>query len=330
MDDLIFVTAQPDVPYFHWQIRLYVHNFVSKGINPKNIHVIFSIPEQHKEPTDESIELLKLGIQVHFFNDDRDNKHYIPSIKPYLISQWIKRNENYGKLFFLHDADIIFRELPNFEDLIKDDVLYLSDTIGYIGYDYLKNCSKNYETKFQNCKNEELIDLMCGVIGIDKDVVIKNQKNSGGGQYLIKNTTYEVWDKIYKNSNELHSTLIKFQRKYPINSGQIQFWTSEMWSLLWNLWLIDKQTKVTTDLDFSWATDTIEVYEKKPILHMAGVTENLKNDKFYKGDFIEKNPIELLQKDSRYFDYIEKTSATIKYIDNMKDYIKKLGNRLFI
>ncbi len=63
---------------------------------------------------------------------------------------------------------------------------------------------------------------------------------------------------------------------------------------------------------------------------MAGVTENLKHDKFYKGDFIEKNPIELLQKNSRYFDYIEKTSATIKYIDNMKDYIKKLGNGLFI
>jgi hypothetical protein len=103
-----------------------------------------------------------------------------------------------------------------------------------------------------------------------------------------------------------------------------------MWSLLWNLWLINKETKITPELDFSWATDTIEIYEKKPILHMAGVTENLKHNKFYKGDFIEKNPIEFLQKDPKYFDYIEKTSSTVKYIDNMKDYIKKLGNRLFI
>jgi hypothetical protein len=330
MDDLIFVTAQPDVPYFHWQIRLYVHNFISKGINPKNIHVIFSIPEQEKEPSDESIELLKLGIQIHFFNDDRDNKHYIPSIKPYLISKWIQKNPKYGELFFLHDADIIFNKLPSFDRLLNDEVCYLSDTIGYIGYDYLKNCSKNYETKFENCGNEELIDLMCDVIGIDKEVIIKNQNNSGGGQYLIKNTNYEVWEKIYKNSNEMHSTLIKFQRKYPINTGQIQFWTSEMWSLLWNLWLINKETKITPELDFSWATDTIEIYEKKPILHMAGVTENLKHNKFYKGDFIEKNPIEFLQKDPKYFDYIEKTSSTVKYIDNMKDYIKKLGNRLFI
>jgi hypothetical protein len=94
--------------------------------------------------------------------------------------------------------------------------------------------------------------------------------------------------------------------------------------------LINKETKITPELDFSWATDTIEIYEKKPILHMAGVTENLKHNKFYKGDFIEKNPIEFLQKDPKYFDYIEKTSSTVKYIDNMKDYIKKLGNRLFI
>jgi hypothetical protein len=93
----------------------------------------------------------------------------------------------------------------------------LSDTIGYIGYDYLKNCSKNYETKFENCGNEELIDLMCDVIGIDKEVIIKNQNNSGGGQYLIKNTNYEVWEKIYKNSNELHLIMKDF---YPSDKSK--------------------------------------------------------------------------------------------------------------
>jgi len=36
MDSLLFVSAQPDVPYFHWQVKLYVHNFIEKGINPND------------------------------------------------------------------------------------------------------------------------------------------------------------------------------------------------------------------------------------------------------------------------------------------------------
>ena len=55
-----------------------------------------------------------------------------------------------------------------------------------------------------------------------------------------------------------------------------------MWSLLWNLWLYDHKTIITKELDFSWATDNLDIYEQRPILHMAGVTDDLKNTKFYK------------------------------------------------
>lgn len=325
MDTLLFVSAQPDVPYFNWQVNLYVHNFIQKGVNPENIHVIYSIPENKKEPSDESLEILKMGVNLHFFKDERENKHYIPSIKPYLISRWIEKDSSYGKMFFLHDADIMFNKLPNFEKLIKDDVIYLSDTKSYIGYEYLKKCSKNYEIRFNHCKNEELIDTMCDIIGIKKNKIIENEERSGGGQYIIKNTSCDFWYKIYKDSNSLYSALVKFQRKYPINQGQIQFWTAEMWSLLWNLWVENKHTQITNELDFCWATDTIKEYEKTPILHMAGVTENLKQDKFYKGDFIDKDPIEILKKEPNYFDYINPNSSTTKYIENIKDYLKKRG-----
>ena len=264
MNSLIFVSAQPDLPYFHWQVKLYVHNFIQKGINPKNIHVLFAIPENEKEPSDGSIEILKTGVNLHFFKDDRENKQYIPSIKPYLISKWLEKNKSYGNLFFLHDADIIFNKLPNFDSLISGDTIYLSNTKNYIGYEYLKKCSKNYEIKFSNCKNEELIDIMCDVVGIKKTKIIENEENSGGGQYIIKNTNYKIWQKIYKDSNSIYSSLIKFQRKYPINHGKIQFWTSEMWSLIWNLWVDNKQTLITKELDFCWATDTTEDYDKTP------------------------------------------------------------------
>ena len=72
MQDLVFVSAQPDVPYFHWQIKLYVHNFIEKGVNPKNIHVILAMVHGAKEPSEGSKELLNLGVNIHFYEDKRN------------------------------------------------------------------------------------------------------------------------------------------------------------------------------------------------------------------------------------------------------------------
>ena len=50
--ELIYVTAQPDVPYFHWQAKIYGHNFVSKGIKPENIHIIYGLCNGQQEPSE--------------------------------------------------------------------------------------------------------------------------------------------------------------------------------------------------------------------------------------------------------------------------------------
>lgn len=323
MEKILFVSAQPDVPYFIWQIKIYVNNFIEKGINPNQIHVVLGIVKVNGKPSEESIKLKDLGINVYHFIDERNKKTYIPSIKPYLISKWIKLNSDYGKLFFLHDADIIFNKLPNFNKLINDDICYLSDTIGYIGYNYIIDCCDRYEKAHPKSEKGQLLKEMANIVGVSVDVIKDNQENSGGGQYLIKNTTFEVWNKIYKDSTNLYDQMLDYQKRFPISPGEIQFWTAEMWSLIWNLWMYNCKTKITNELDFSWATDSLKVYEKRPILHMAGVTEDMKFKKFYKGEFINVDPIELLKKDYNHFDFIENNSTTVKYVDNIKSYIKK-------
>lgn len=323
MNNLLFVSAQPDVPYFMWQIKLYIHNFIEKGIKPQDIHVVLGLVNGKNEPSEESKKLSQFGVNVHYFKDERYNKSYIPSIKPYLISKWLQLNEDYGKMFFLHDSDIIFRELPKIDELINDDVCYMSDTIGYIGYDYLINCCERYEKQHENTEKGQLLKEMCDVIGVDVDVVKENQKNSGGGQYIIKNTNPELWDKIYKDSIRLYKQILNYEKRFPINNGRIQSWTAEMWSLLWNLWLYGFNTKISDKLSFSWATDNVSKYEKHPILHMAGITDGMKKTKFYKGEFINVDPIIKLKNDENYFDYVDNQSSTIKYVDNIKTYIKK-------
>jgi hypothetical protein len=320
---MIFVTAQPDVPYFHWQIMVYIHNFIENGVTPNQIHVLLGIISKDGKPTGESLKIKNLGVNVHYYIDDRPQKHYIPTVKPFLISKWLKDFPEYGKCFFLHDSDIIFRKLPNFDSLINDEITYLSDTIGYIGYNYIIDCCNRYESAHPTSGKGQLLNEMADVIGVSVECIECNQENSGGGQYLIKNTDWLLWEKIYADCVPLYDQMLDYQRRFPISPGEIQFWTAEMWSLLWNLWLHGAETRITPEFEFSWATDSIKIYEDKPILHMAGVTSNQKQDKFYKGDFINVNPLDKLKEDINFFNYVSPQSSTKKYVEVMKSLVKK-------
>jgi hypothetical protein len=321
MSKLIYVTAQPDLPYFHWQCEVYGFNFRENGVKPSDIHMIFGMVNSEQIPTKNALKLRDHGYNVHFYSDNRDKKDYIASIKPYLIFNWLKHNPQFGECFFLHDSDIIFKEKPDYEKFINDDYCYLGDTTLYTSYEYLKNCSKRYSEK-HNLDEFELMKKMTDVLGIELDCLKTNNDVSGGGQYIIKNTNYKQWYKIYQDSNELYDVLLKFHESYPIDYG-IQIWTAEMWSLLWNLWCMNKDTKIIDELGFSWATDTIDVYDKNPILHMAGVQPHEKEKKFYKGEFTNISPLEKLKENENFFDYVDKNSSTIKYIEVMKSIIKK-------
>ena len=320
---MIFVTAQPDVPYFHWQIMVYIHNFIEHGVPPNQIHVLLGIISKDGKPTKESLKLKDTGVNVHHYIDDRPQKHYIPTVKPFLISKWLKDFPKHGKCFFLHDSDIIFRKLPNFDSLINDDITYLSDTIGYIGYNYIMDCCNRYESAHPTSGKGQLLNEMADVIGVSVECIECNQENSGGGQYLIKNTDWLLWEKIYADCVPLYDQMLDYQKRFPISPGEIQFWTAEMWSLLWNLWLYGIETRITPEFEFSWATDSIKIYEDKPILHMAGVTSNQKQDKFYKGDFININPLDKLKEDINFFDYVSSQSSTKKYVEVMTSLVKK-------
>ena len=192
MDNLVFVSAHPDIPYFHWQTKVYTHNFIEKGIKPENIHVLFVMVNGNNEPTKESLELKELGINIHHYLDDRVQKHYIPSIKPFLIYKWLEEFPQYGKYFFLHDSDIIFRVLPDFDNLLEDNITYLSDTRGYIGYNYIIDCCRRYEQNHPSSQKGQLLQEMVDVVGVNVECIECNQDNSGGGQYLIKNTDWFI------------------------------------------------------------------------------------------------------------------------------------------
>jgi hypothetical protein len=173
---ITFISAQPDNAYFHWQIEVMIHNFMKAGINPNWIEVIFAYDEKVSE---EGRKLANRYPYVRFFfykKTKMETHGYIPILRPDVLSKHFKLYPNLSKEpIFYHDSDIIFRELPDFDSLTVDDIWYVSDTVSYIGSNYIKS------------KSEEILDDMCRIANIDKSLVELN------GQ--LHKTTEAIWYK---------------------------------------------------------------------------------------------------------------------------------------
>ena len=281
MKNIRYICCQPAISYYTWQVEVVIQNFKRMGVNPNYIDIVCAIENNVIPDVWRKLMLHYNSVRFFFYNDTRTDKRYIPSIYFNLMKQHVAaRPEIQNDVLFLHDSDIILTKTPNFQDMINDDNWYLSDTNSYINYDYIQS------------KGNGIYDKMCEIIGINKLIPKLMNMNSGGAQYIVKNTTFEFWDKVENDSHKLyeyfcsveHLHVKKNEFDYPI-----QKWTAGMWSLLWNAWLAGHETIVDKRMGFCWSTDKIENVEKYSILHNSGAIPGV-NDLFIKSDFISELP----------------------------------------
>ena len=281
--NLRFVSAQPAIPYYTWQVEVMLNNFMEMGINLNNVDIVCwkkdgIIPEAWSKLAN------NYAARFFFYDDTRVTKDYISSIRPNILKQhWLANPELRYETIFYHDCDIIFtKPIKDWitEDMINDDKWYGSDTRWYIGHDYILS------------KGNDVLTLMSDIVGIGKDVIKKNEKNSIGAQYIMKNLTYYYWDRVenesellFKDVNILNN---KKKAKDPTHH-ELQIWCADMWAVLWNGWKMGYETICNPNMDFSWATSTEEDYLKMNIFHNAGITGS-DSGKFYKAHYMDKLP----------------------------------------
>jgi len=322
--NMIFVSAQPDSVYFHWQVELYLYQFAKHGLEIAN-RCYALLGYIGNEPSVKAKELAAKFPHVLLYKDTRNRTgtdHYIPSIRPHLLKQFFAQHPELGAAVFYHDSDIFLVRLPRFDLLLADPVNYVSDTISYIGYEYIKGCADRYKAKYVDAP--DLINTMCEAVGISAEVVKANQAGSGGAQYILKNVDAAFWTEAETACQSLYSKTAAYDRTYKIPTGGLQIWTADMWIVLWLLWKRKASTLVHKELDFSWATYSVVEYFKCPIFHLAGVTGDNRKGKFYKGAYSNRNVITEYLKDKTIFDDIDKNNATIEYVRLIKEYAEGL------
>jgi hypothetical protein len=283
-----YICVQPRILYFAWQLQVMLNNFLSVGIPSDDIEILVATNPNDETFSQSNIEeferLEKLfpNIKFFYYNDTRVDMGYIPSVYFNIMKQHYQTFPELSKeVVFCHDCDILFTKPVDFSEMEKSLTWYFSDTVPYICSDYILS------------KGQDIYDKMCEIIGIDRSIPILNNNNSGGAQYIVKNITYEFWDKVEKDSISLYRYFEsveplyqpKFENDYPI-----QKWTAGMWSFLWNSWLFGNDVIVDKRLDFCWAPDPIKNWEDVSIFHNAGVVDD-SSGLFFKGKYTSYSPI---------------------------------------
>lgn len=320
---MIFISAQPDEVYFHWQVELYLYQFSKHGIL-NDCYALFGYKNQ---PSKALLELAEKHKSIKMYKDERDANSYVPSIRPHLLKKFFQEFPELSDVVFYHDSDIFIVKMPDFSQMLNDDICYLSDTISYIGYNYISECAKRYKIVHADLDDDDIFYKMCACVNIDPGVVKHNQNNSGGAQYLLKGLGYEFWNSCEIDCYKLNEFFDNYINKYPIDS-HIQRWTVDMWVVLWNCWKYGKETRIHKELDFSWAVDDVSIYHSKNIFHLAGVVKTNNSDKFDKSKYYYNNVMEEYKKDPSIFDHINEKNATYEYIKVLIEYINKKDEKL--
>jgi len=296
--NLRFVSAQPAIPYYTWQVEVMLNNFVEMGVNLNNVDIV-CWKENGVIPKAWSKLAENYAARFFFYDDLRTTKHYISSIRPNILKQhWEKHPELKDETIFYHDCDIIFTKPIDewiTEDMINDDKWYGSDTRWYIGHNYIKS------------KGEDVLNLMCDIVGIDKKLVEKNELNSIGAQYIMKGISQYFWNRVEKECEILFKDVSELNNKKKETDPkhhELQIWCADMWAVLWNGWKMGYETICHDNLGFSWGTSNKEEYDKNNIMHNAGITGSDKR-KFYKAGYMNSLPyldnLDILEDTASYY-----------------------------
>lgn len=278
--DIKFICAQPTSIYYAWQVEVMLNNFVEMGISLEQVNIVCwkvnnVIPQEWEKLTS------SYPANFFFYEDTRETKHYISSIRPNIMSQHFKAFPELEKdAIFYHDCDMVFTKPIDWNIFLQDDKWYGSDCRWYIAHSYILG------------KGEDVLTKMCEIVDIPKHIIEHNELNSIGAQYLMKEINWRYWAEVEKDCERLFKEITDLNNQKKVENPayhELQIWCADMWAVLWGGWKLGKETVCHPALEFAWATSSEADWDRLNIFHNAGVT-GPNQGLFYKGEWMNKLP----------------------------------------
>lgn len=295
MKDVFYVCAQPATHYYAWQVDAMLLSFKENGDMPlENVHCVCALlsdnePHEWFEKVKKKWELQ--GVKFNYYKDTRVKKSYVSSIRPHILEKhWKQFPWLEAKTIMYHDCDIALHHPMPLYDKIQpglEKTCFLSDTISYIGAEYIES------------KGHGLFEEMCEIAELEPNFVRLKESESGGAQYLLKpGIDAKFWEETYDLGEELFNKIterVKSIQKEEPEWHSLQIWCADMWAILWMLWKRGYSTPCAKDLDFTWGTFKW-THKHHSIYHNAGIVEEKINEDgfvypFYKAWYMKRSPV---------------------------------------
>ncbi len=302
--DFVFMTAQPDDLNWCWETRVQLTNLRSYKLSHlMKILVYWEPSESKKAPNPCWQQLQEEFHEAEIFyvaNDGSELPYrivygiYTSVIRPFCMKKyWLLHPEMEQKTIFYMDSDVIFTKKPDITAMLAGKECYGTDVGHYLNAAYMQAKARE-----ANLPDEHFSELVAKIVDVPKSVVMDNNDNCGGAQYVFKGVTYEFWDKVQQDciliKHNFHLENLRYFVQRGIKLGistedaGIQSWCADMWAVWLNLYYFGK-TMTTPDFMHSvWCSDTIERLEANPqtcILHNAGIGDHNRHEAFDKTKF---------------------------------------------
>lgn len=288
----IFITCQPDDQYFIWQNHLYIESCLQQGIEEEQIHILLYKPTYRQYNTNwEKLKEYYPKINIFFYEDKGVQDYlsiYIPILRPHILWQHFEVfPELQDRTIVYTDCDILWIKM-DINHLLEDDINYVSDAGSYLNHTYFEGKRKDVlPERLSDYKERDFLAEICNIVGINKSLAVENNSNTGGVQYILKNVDSQFWKKVEEDTLKIRKHLLQVNRDFfkDENAG-IQSWCADLWAVQFNFWFYNRETKIASELNFAWSTDSIIKLDTYPILHNAGIvgTETT-HPCFYKGKY---------------------------------------------
>lgn len=337
MKQLQFIQACPDDDYYLWQVHLWLESLKELGHSNKAISLIFTPKNREFNIKWKKLQELYPESEFKFYKDEHNVSNllsiYIPILRPYILMRYFKEYpEMSEKAIFYCDSDVLFTKNFNIDKFLDDEICYLSNTLSYINASYFDSKIKDVlPDKLEEYKKRDILNECCQLVGISREIAEKYNNDSGGAQYLLKNIDSSFWEKVLADCIKIRLHLQKVNKEFFSSENKgFQGWCSDMWSVLWNLWFREQETKIVPEMNFAWSSDPISKVDNIGIFHNAGIVSQKQGDipVFYKGIYhLGKDPFTDPHLDIVYNNEKSKTLANWYYVSKMVELRNKYNTK---